>query len=921
MQILSVTLKNFKTHKDKHFEFELGTNAICGENGAGKTSILEAIAWVLFNHSGGYTKEDLIRNGASSAQVRVAFISSRDNRTYEAQRSTSQGYTLYDPQLAERLPYTRTKDEVLPWLRQHIGVAPGTDLSQLFANTIGVPQGTFTVDFLLPKEKRKPIFDTVLKVEEYRETYKQSNSLRKYSEAQSQRLKDLIEQYEESLQSWDDLQAGHQKLRSEIQIGENQLAELEKLSEKLTKQRQEMKAQAEQIQILKAQQQQIDSQVEVQQHTQQQSERSLVAAREAETICKTQKSAYEAFLTVETQIEQLSKKSQERQQLSRQQQQSQQALAKDQSDLLRLETRLEQFEHAEEELVGLAKEVAAQVSLEGRKAGLEQQSQSFSNFRFQQQSLVQQAKRLERELAQVEADLARLVALKKASAQIPQWEEQQSRIRVQMSRIAAARQFEQELSKLAEKGQAEQDDYRQQVAAALQTMEQWVGRFEALDGAAIAPIKKTLFQGGLLSKATLKTLNGILADLATQTDKAKLEQQQREIQAQLQRAYAQKGELAGIETQQAKREQLAQHQVKAKQDLENLSQKLESEQSVTKLLSQINSEIEALGNPKGKQQLLQKSLEQKMTVSAQYQALQSAQKTQVEQVAAIAQKLQVFESLDDQQQVQQQAKQLHQAGYLQYLQNQQSAQQVEPLAAKVQSIAAAMAQLVDQKRAIAHQLADHLDVFDPKAFTLLETRLSEANSQADRLRGSLPQQQARLVELDGRLAELKATAQKRDQAQEDLKQRDRIKRFVNYARRVYKEAGPRITERYVHNISREADRLFRELLGRSNVALTWSADYEISVQEGSHNRRFMNLSGGEQMCAALAVRLALLKILADVDVAFFDEPTTNMDRPRRASLAEAIARIKSFKQLFVISHDDTFEQVTETVISVTRDND
>ncbi|NJL45137.1 MAG: hypothetical protein HC922_04020 [Leptolyngbyaceae cyanobacterium SM2_3_12] len=73
------------------------------------------------------------------------------------------------------------------------------------------------------------------------------------------------------------------------------------------------------------------------------------------------------------------------------------------------------------------------------------------------------------------------------------------------------------------------------------------------------------------------------------------------------------------------------------------------------------------------------------------------------------------------------------------------------------------------------------------------------------------------------------------------------------------------------------------------------------------------------MCAALAVRLALLKVLADVDIAFFDEPTTNMDRTRREGLAEAIGRIKTFQQLFVISHDDTFEQVTENVIVVERE--
>jgi exonuclease SbcC len=68
------------------------------------------------------------------------------------------------------------------------------------------------------------------------------------------------------------------------------------------------------------------------------------------------------------------------------------------------------------------------------------------------------------------------------------------------------------------------------------------------------------------------------------------------------------------------------------------------------------------------------------------------------------------------------------------------------------------------------------------------------------------------------------------------------------------------------------------------------------------------------------VRLALLKVLADIDIAFFDELTTNMDRPRRESLAEAISRIRSFNQLFVISHDDTFEKVTENVIVVERDS-
>lgn len=68
------------------------------------------------------------------------------------------------------------------------------------------------------------------------------------------------------------------------------------------------------------------------------------------------------------------------------------------------------------------------------------------------------------------------------------------------------------------------------------------------------------------------------------------------------------------------------------------------------------------------------------------------------------------------------------------------------------------------------------------------------------------------------------------------------------------------------------------------------------------------------MAAALSVRLALLKELSDVNLAFFDEPTTNMDEERRRNLAQQIGRIKDFEQLFVISHDDSFEGYTDQII-------
>jgi exonuclease SbcC len=71
-----------------------------------------------------------------------------------------------------------------------------------------------------------------------------------------------------------------------------------------------------------------------------------------------------------------------------------------------------------------------------------------------------------------------------------------------------------------------------------------------------------------------------------------------------------------------------------------------------------------------------------------------------------------------------------------------------------------------------------------------------------------------------------------------------------------------------------------------------------------------------QMAAALSIRLALLKQLTDIRIAFFDEPTANMDAERRENLAMQISRITNFDQLFVISHDETFDNFVDNVISL-----
>jgi len=76
----------------------------------------------------------------------------------------------------------------------------------------------------------------------------------------------------------------------------------------------------------------------------------------------------------------------------------------------------------------------------------------------------------------------------------------------------------------------------------------------------------------------------------------------------------------------------------------------------------------------------------------------------------------------------------------------------------------------------------------------------------------------------------------------------------------------------------------------------------------------------KKTAAALAVRLALLREVSALRIAFFDEPTAHLDPEWRENLAAQITQIKGFHQLFVISHDDTFERETHHVLRVTKEN-
>ena len=919
MQILSVTLKNFKTHQDRHFVFQPGTNAICGENGAGKTSILEAIAWTLFNYQGNYAKEDLIRNGSGSAQATVEFVSDQDHRTYTVQRCTTKGYTLFDPQLGQRLPYSRIKDEVLPWLRDHLGVTPGTDLGELFARTIGVPQGTFTADFLQSPEARKAVFDKILKVDEYKTVHKDLNSLRRYAEAKVAEVDRTIAHCDEQLLAKSGLTERHQALTTEIHENEATLSALATQLANLTQERIALTHQAEHVQALTTALQTRQTQLQNQQHHLSLLNDSLAAANHAVILCQTHQAAHTAYQVAEADLLNLSQQQTQRQQLQVQQQQLQKTLTARNGDLTRIQLRLETLAANAKTLAQLRPQIETQKALQATLNHLQQQQQGFAQMQGELQAIAQQQTQLTTSTQQANAAITRLNALKPQVAIRPELEAQRHRLHQQLSRVDAAQQFEQELLELVSQGQHTCQNYQTQAETALAALDPLEQSLPLLSNPALEGLKQAIASGITLNQDLLTQIQTILDDLKTQVDRPQLQADIKSVQQKLQNCDRQQLELAALPQWQ---QQLHTYQTQAEalqQQQATLQKKLEAQPKLSQDLAETQAALTALNDPQAQWNRLTQAQATAPDLQKNHSQLQAATQhleTQLDQIDA---QLQAFANLDAAVAAQQQVKQTHQVGYQQYLQHQALSQKQPQLATEQQQAHSQITQLETDAAQTQHALTEAQNRYDATHLAEVNSRHEAARSQHDRLTGSLPEQKQRHQELSQQLQQLETISTKRDRTTSERKQRERIKRFINFARKAYKEAGPRITERYVHQISREADHLFRELLNRPNIALHWTRDYDIQIQEGPHQRRFINLSGGEQMCAALAVRLALLKVLANLDVAFFDEPTTNMDQPRRESLAEAIAHLQSFQQLFVISHDDTFEKVTENVILVERE--
>lgn len=171
MIVKEIELENFLSYKRLKLELPLGSVALIGENGAGKSSILDAILFALFReNSRGRVLKGLIRRGERRAKVRLVFQEYRDTYVVERELVDQGRRVLSEARLYKIENGDRKLLAVRSEIDKEIERILGID-KNIFLGSIYVRQGEIAQLIELRPSERKQFIARLLGIDELEKAY------------------------------------------------------------------------------------------------------------------------------------------------------------------------------------------------------------------------------------------------------------------------------------------------------------------------------------------------------------------------------------------------------------------------------------------------------------------------------------------------------------------------------------------------------------------------------------------------------------------------------------------------------------------------------------------------------------------------------------------------------------------------------
>ncbi|MEM6252726.1 MAG: AAA family ATPase [Cyanobacteria bacterium P01_D01_bin.156] len=230
-----LTLINFLSYRDVTLDFSgLHVACICGANGAGKSSLLEAMGWVVWGHSRVATDDDVIHLGAK--EVKVEFLFEHQGQVYRilrGRRRRQGGFLEFQIETTEgfRSLTQRGMRATQQLILQHLKVDYET-----FIHSAYLRQGRADEFMLRRPGERKQILADLLKLSQYDRLVEKARDRCRSYQAEIKVLETALVQAEETLAQRSAIATHHQTLQSQTSQQQEQQQTTQQILDQLRQQ-------------------------------------------------------------------------------------------------------------------------------------------------------------------------------------------------------------------------------------------------------------------------------------------------------------------------------------------------------------------------------------------------------------------------------------------------------------------------------------------------------------------------------------------------------------------------------------------------------------------------------------------------------------------------------------------------------------
>ena len=902
VRLTHLKLENIRSYRTAEIAFREGVNAIVGQNGAGKSTILQAIGYALFDSLEG-RKPNFIREGSASASITVRLAEDREGSSYEVVRELRKSGTadwfVFD--LARDAEVCRGRQDVRFFVQDLCNTR--LDLGRLYTRIIGIQQGEFARPFRLNPVPRQDHFSPLLEVEKYKEAYRYlgqgdgpkgtiGHKIHVLAEDIA-RLEGRLENRGAHEQELQDLLLTLARLEEEEEKNRNRLLKLAEISDEF----EQLKHDVEQT-----------ADLHIRAHNNLASSRQQLKTADEELRRSTL-----ALAIVESNQD-------------------------DHNRHLRAQADLDQLAHELRALRDLAQQ---KVQLDTRLTGLQERLarcqdrilclKQLAEQQTQLAGPARQYEELDRERIALQHRIGAVDALEAAeTAARAKVSRRQSQVEQLTSNLELRRQTE---TKVRRQGEQQRElsertvHLRQQVELADHGLEQVnqqlsmlkrPGRDKETEPVHLCPVCSQPIEEAmwleLVAESELEKLelNGRASHLAKElADCEQAAQRTKETIDRLQDTIAELPDEPAVE-------RASSDLTIARHELDQVEEKLKESRELECKLQTATADMAKLEDGWTAFRDNQRQIDGQRDIEAEITGLEEAITSLEPETQSLNVKLARLANLEVREAALTQTLDTTRSAYENVLKNQDAAEQKPTRETRYRELGVQVEALATRLTEVTAEYNRCNAAYDADAHVAHQEEIRQLDLDSSGRQALLQETRKQLTNLNSQLEAMELLdaelAAKRIDHADWTQWGSDLEDMRNYIQ----EMGPMMTRILNQRISYSANIIHQELTNSSSAELTWDETFAITLKVLGRERAFDQLSGGEQMTAALAVNLAMLQELSTVGFAFFDEPTTNLDEDRRSELASRLNVTRRVPQLIVISHDDTFEAQVDHVIRVAK---